>query len=270
MNNRPIGIFDSGLGGLTAMRELRRILPNENIIYFGDTGRMPYGGRPAAEIRRIAVQNIDFVEKHGVKAILAACGTISSNAQDILSDCGTRTVGVLMPGVRELALTGKNKLAVIATGTSIKSGAFTREIHKLVPDAAVTAVACPDFVPMIEAGHTDKSDPVVRDTVARTLEPVKAAGSEALLLGCTHYGIIAEAIAEYLPGVLLIGAADAAARELAADLRSADALCSEHTYDSFYTSGSIEDFVSLAPLMLGSALDSEVSYVPPMPTEENV
>ena len=98
MDNRPIGVFDSGLGGLTAVRKLRRILPDENIIYFGDTGRMPYGGRPRGQMRTIARQNIAFAESFGVKVILAACGTISSNAQDILAANATKTVGVLTPG----------------------------------------------------------------------------------------------------------------------------------------------------------------------------
>ena len=106
MNNKPIGVFDSGLGGLTAVRELRRIMPNENIIYFGDTGRMPYGGRPKQQIRTIARQNIAFAESFGVKAILAACGTISSNAPDILAENATFSIGVLTPGARELAGTG--------------------------------------------------------------------------------------------------------------------------------------------------------------------
>ena len=120
MNNKPIGVFDSGLGGLTAVRELRRIMPNENIIYFGDTGRMPYGGRPKQQIRTIARQNIAFAESFGVKAILAACGTISSNAPDILAENATYSIGVLTPGARELAGTGKKRLGVIATKTSIE------------------------------------------------------------------------------------------------------------------------------------------------------
>lgn len=179
MNNKPIGVFDSGLGGLTAVRELRRIMPNENIIYFGDTGRMPYGGRPKQQIRTIARQNIAFAESFGVKAILAACGTISSNAPDILAENATYSIGVLTPGARELAGTGKKRLGVIATKTSIESGAFQAELKRLCPDAEVTAVPCPEFVPMIESGHISADDALVADVVKRTLEPVKSAGVEA-------------------------------------------------------------------------------------------
>lgn len=269
MNNRPIGVFDSGLGGLCAVRELRKLMPDENIIYFGDTGRMPYGGRPAAEIRRMARQNIGFAESFGVKAILVACGTISSNAADILAENETKAVGVLLSGTKELCGTGKKRLGVIATKTSIGSGSFQREISRQRPDAEITAVACPEFVPLIESGHFDPDDPMVRDSVARTLKPLKDAGTEALLLGCTHYGIIAEAISNYLGSdVILVGAADAAAREMCGYLRDNGMECGEGGSESYFTSGDTEDFDRLAPIMLGYPLMSEVRYVKPFPVED--
>ena len=267
MNNKPIGVFDSGLGGLTAVRVLRRLMPDENIIYFGDTGRMPYGGRPRAQIREIARQNIAFAESFGVKAILAACGTISSNAQDILAENTTKVIGVLSPGVSELVGTEYKRLGVIATATSIASGAFQSEIKKIAPDAVITAVACPEFVPMIESGHIDAGDALVREVVARTLRPLKDAGVEALLLGCTHYGIIAEAINDYLPETELVGAADAAARALKAYLAEENMLSSENAAEQYYTSGSTEDFIRLVPTMLGYELKSPVQYVEPAALE---
>lgn len=267
MNNKPIGVFDSGLGGLTAVRVLRRLMPNENIIYFGDTGRMPYGGRPRAQIREIARQNVAFAESFGVKAILAACGTISSNAQDILAENKTKVIGVLTPGVTELVGTGCKKLGVIATATSISSGAFQSEIFKIAPDAEITAIACPEFVPMIESGHIDRTDEVVQDVVARTLKPIKDAGVQALLLGCTHYGIIADAINDYLPETQLVGAADASARALKAYLEKTDAQADETPAEQYFTSGDTEDFVRLAPVMLGYELKSAVQYVEPAPLE---
>ena len=267
MDNRPIGVFDSGLGGLTAVRELRRILPDENIIYFGDTGRMPYGGRPRAQMRTIARQNIAFAESFGVKMILAACGTISSNAQDILAQNETKAVGVLTPGAERLAAAGRKKLGVIATKTSIESGAFQAEIGRLAPDAQLTAIACPEFVPMIESGHYLPSDPMVRDVVERSLEPLKGVG--ALLLGCTHYGLIAEAISAYLgEDVILVGAADSAAQCLARYLRGHDMLASAGGSESYYTSGSTADFEALAPIMLGYELKSAVSFVEPFALDE--
>ena len=212
MDNRPVCVFDSGLGGLTAVRILRKLMPNENIVYFGDTGRMPYGGRSAAQIRLIAQQNLDFAQSFGVKAIIAACGTISSNAADLL-------------------------------------------------------LACPDFVPMIESGRYLPSDPEVRATVARSLSELKERKTEVLLLGCTHYGLIADAIRDFLGDeVELIGAADAAARELCAYIEGASAF-GDGGSEEYYTSGSIADFEALAPLMLGYELKAAVNHVPPFPLE---
>lgn len=268
MDNRPVGIFDSGLGGLTVVRVLRRLMPNERIIYFGDTGRMPYGSKSRAQIRQIASQNISFVEEKGVKAILAACGTISSNAPDILSANEIKAIGVLMPGAKELAETGFERLGVIATQCSIESGAFQKELMRLRPDAVVTAAACPDFVPMIESGRYRADDAIVRQTVADSLRPLKEAGVQALLLGCTHYGLIAEAISDYLGGdVALIGAADASARALKAYLEAED-MQAEAGDEQYYTSGSVENFTTFAPLMLGYQLRSGVKYVEPFPLEE--
>ena len=267
MDNRPIGVFDSGLGGLTAVRELRRILPDENMIYFGDTGRMPYGGRPREQMRMIARQNIAFAESFGVKTILAACGTISSNAPDILAQNKTKAVGVLSPGAEMLAATGRKRLGVIATKTSIESGAFQKEIGRFAPTAEITAIACPDFVPMIESGHYLPSDPMVRDVVERSLEALKGVG--ALLLGCTHYGLIAEAISAYLGAdVILVGAADASAQCLAQYLREHDMLAAGGGSESYYTSGSTADFETLAPVMLGYELKSAVNFVEPFALDE--
>ena len=178
-----------------------------------------------------------------------------------------KTVGVLAPGVRELAQTGKKRLGVIATATSIKSGSFQRELSALAPDAEVCALACPDFVPMIESGRYLPSDPEVRATVARSLSELKERKTEALLLGCTHYGLIADAIRDFLGDeVELIGAADAAARELCAYIEGASAF-GDGGSEEYYTSGSIADFEALAPLMLGYELKAAVNHVPPFPLE---
>lgn len=270
MNNKAIGVFDSGLGGLTAVRLLRKLMPEENIIYFGDTGRMPYGGRSVDEIRLIARQNVEFVESKGVKAIIAACGTISSNAQDILAANPTKIIGVLTPGAKELAETGRKKLGIIATATSIASGAFECEVKNFAPDAEVTAIACPEFVPVIESGHFERLDPVVRDVVARTLKPLKENGVEAMLLGCTHYGIIADAISDYMGSdVILVGAADASARAMCAYLTESGMLAENNAKESYYTSSSLSDFEKLAPIMLGYEMMSKAQSVEPFPLNED-
>ena len=267
MDNRPVGIFDSGLGGLTAVREFKKLMPEESIIYFGDTGRMPYGVRPAEEIRVIAGQNLSFVGSFGTKAMIAACGTISSTADDILAANPIPACGVLKPGVRELCASHCGVLGVVATATSIGSGAYQREIAALRPDAAAIAAACPKFVTLIESGHHGPDDPELREAVEEYLTPMKEAGVGALLLGCTHYGLIFDAIDELFGGgVRLVGASEAAATAMAGYLRENGlAAAGGEVRDRFFTSGSVEEFEKLGRLFLGRDITGLVEYVPPFP-----
>lgn len=265
MDQRPIGVFDSGLGGLTAVKALRKLMPEEDIFYFGDTGRMPYGPRQAEEIRRMTRQDLDFVASLGVKALVAACGTVSSNAGDILSAYPLPVIGVLSAGVNALAKAGgEGCAAVIATQASISSGAFKRSFREAAPGRELLSVACPDFVPLIESGHTEPGDPLLGDTVARTLRPLKEAGVSALLLGCTHYGIIREAISAYLgPGVELISASDAAALETR-DYLAKNSLTGGEGREVYYTSGSVEVFTAAAAAFLGWGVEGRVRQAPVM------
>lgn len=264
MDNRPIGFFDSGLGGLTAVRALRRALPDENIIYFGDTARMPYGARPAEMLRKMARQDLDFVAAGGVKCILAACGTVSSTAPDVLSAYPVKTFDVLSSTVREAARCADGPIGVIATAACIRSGAFQNALAARCPGIEVVAVACPDFVPLIESGRYSPDDPALREAVAEYLGPIRAAGASSLILGCTHYGLIEEALRRFLgEGVRMIEAADCAARELAAWLQKEE-LCGGTGEESFLTSGSAEDFARLSAVFLGRAPRAEVRHVPAM------
>ena len=207
MDNRPIGIFDSGVGGLTGLKVLRQLLPGEDFVFFADTGRMPYGPRPLKELRVFAVQNMDFLAARGVKAILSACGTVSSNAGDILDAYPIPTFGVLRPSIEAMAaVPGDGPLAVIATAASIKSGQFTEPLRKLCPGREIVGLACPEFVPTIEAGHIAPDDPVLLDAVSRTLAPLRGRRFDALLLGCTHYGVIEQSIRAELGDVPLLSA----------------------------------------------------------------
>ncbi len=264
MDDRAIGIFDSGLGGLTALRAIREELPDENIIYFGDTARMPYGARPAGMLRRMARQDLDFVAARGVKCILAACGTVSSTAPDVLASYPVRTFNVLEPTVREAARCADGPIGVIATAASIRSGAFQRGIERLCPGAEVVAVACPDFVPLIERGRVDPEDPALKAAVEEYLAPIRSRAAHSLVLGCTHYGLVAEAIRRFLgEDVKLVEASRCAARALAAYLREND-LCGGKGEESFLTSGDAEDFRALSTVFLGRAPRGEVCHVPAM------
>ena len=264
MDNRPVGIFDSGLGGLTAMKALRELLPDENIIYFGDTGRVPYGEKTREQVRRMAVQDLDLIAGRGVKAILVACGTISSNAPDILCGYAVPAFGVLDAGVAGMQRApGEGPLGVIATEASIRSGSFLRALEAACPGREIRGVPCPDFVPLIETGHSDAADPLLQDAVRRYLEPLRDCA--AVLLGCTHYGIIAEALTDYLGmQTNLVSAAECAAARVAQYL-IVNGLTGGSGEELFLASGPAGDFRQAAATFLGRPIRRPAEQLPPMP-----
>jgi glutamate racemase len=206
MNNEAIGVFDSGLGGLTAVREMLEILPNENIVYFGDTGRVPYGSKSNDTISKYALQDARFLKKMGVKMIVAACGTVSSVAPDLSDALGVPYTGVVYPTCYSAVRATKNgRIGVIGTAATIASHSYKNRIQKKHPEFTVIEQACPLFVPLVENGMTDPDDEIVRLTVQRYLAVMKRENIDAIILGCTHYPLLAEAIRRELgDGVTLI------------------------------------------------------------------
>lgn len=263
MDTRPIGIFDSGLGGLTGLMALRALLPEENYIYFGDTGRMPYGGRPVEQLRRMARQNLDFMASFGVKAIFVACGTFSSTAADLLAEYPVPSFGVLNASAEAMAeVPGKGPLAILATEASIRSGAFERVIAARCPGREILPIPCPAFVPLIESGHTQPDDVPLRDAVAEYLAPVKEAGAQAVLYGCTHYGIIDGAVRAFLgQGVQTVSASACGAGQLASYL-TGEGLTGGSGSVRYYTNGYPAVFTRAASRLLGHPLETPVEAVP--------
>ncbi len=262
MDNRPVGVFDSGLGGLTAMKALRELLPGENILYFGDTGRLPYGEKSRAQLERMAAQDLNLLASYGVKAILVACGTLSSNAAAILDAYPIPSFGVLKAGVDGMKkIPGTGALGVLATEASIRSGAFARALRQACPGREIRAVACPDFVPLIESGR-GSDDPLVREAVARYCESLQ--GADAVLLGCTHYGIIADAIADFLgEGTALVSAATCGAA-VAAQYLIVNGLTGEGGEERFLASGDPAAFSRAASTFLGRTAARAAEAVPVM------
>ncbi len=262
MDNRAVGIFDSGLGGLTALSALQELLPEENIIYFGDTGRLPYGEKTRPQLRRMAVQDLELIAAHDVKAIIVACGTLSSNAADLLDGFAIPTFGVLKAGVAGMRrVPGTGLLGVIATEASVRSGSFERALREACPGRKILAVPCPDFVPLIESGHGSE-DPAVRDAVARYCAPLR--GADAVLLGCTHYGIIEEALREYLgEETALVSAAYCGAAQ-AAQYLIVNGMTGGSGEERFLCSGGAEDFTRAASTLLGRPLSRAAQSVPVM------
>lgn len=258
-DNRPIGIFDSGLGGLTVAKEIIKLLPNENIVYFGDTGRVPYGTRSHETIKKYAAQDERFLLTKDVKMIVAACGTVSSLAGENEKNLPVPFVEVVSHSVKAaVEATGNRKIGVLATPATIKSGAHKKQILKILPDALVVENSANLLVPLVEAGWTDRDDIVVRETVRRYVEPMKNAGVDTLILGCTHFPVIAPVISEILgEGVTLINMGVATALAVKEKLTCMGALKGDNTpaKKEFFVSDKTQTFKETAVVLLGESAD---------------
>ena len=265
MDNRPIGVFDSGLGGLTAVRELMQVLPQESIVYFGDTGRVPYGTKSAETIRKYTRQDIAFLKTNGVKMILAACGTVSSVASEIGDACGLPFTGVLRPTAEAaIRVTKTGKIGVIGTQATVSSGSYERHVKALDPKAEVYSCACPLFVPFVENGVIAPEDPMVRLVVERYLHYFDEKGIDTLILGCTHYPILQESIAAVMgDSVTLINSGREAALHCVEMLRENGQLCGEGASPcyQFFVSDQVDGFQSMADICLGHAVDAAVRFI---------
>lgn len=264
MDNRPIGIYDSGFGGLTALKRLRQLMPDENMIYFADSGRMPYGGRSDEQLCSFAKQDQDFLAGFDVKIIIAACGTISSAAEPVLKSYPIPVVGVLEPGIRRLAsLEGDGPLGIIATEASIRTGKFKALLHKLAPEREIIDIPCPKFAPLIEHGHSARGDEELECAVAEYLAPMKGIGLAGLGLCCTHYGIISESIHAFLGEELpLVAASESAAEEVCGYLRR-EGLEGGGGKLKLYTSGNAEELRAFASALLEER-ELDIEALPPM------
>ena len=266
MDNRPIGVFDSGLGGLTAVRSLRQLLPGENLIYFGDTARVPYGGRSRETLLRYARQDVRFLRTHDLKAIVIACGTVSTTSLTTLqAENDLPVVGVVEPTCRRaVTVTRSGKVGLIATLASVRSGAYEAQIAAIDPNVEVISRPCPLFVPLVENGRIHPGD-VVIETVAREyLAPLKEAGVDTLILGCTHYPLLEEIIAGIMgPEVTLVSAGEESAYQLRRILQEQD-LLAENTVPGvteFCVSDRVEDFERIASLFLQEDLRHEARRI---------
>ena len=211
----PIGVFDSGMGGLTVMREIMRQIPNEKVIYFGDTARVPYGSKSKETVTRFSRQIVRFLQSKQVKAIVVACNTASAYAlNDLEREIDIPIIGVVKPGAKVAAeVTRNGQVGVIATEGTISSNIYTTYIRKLRPEVQVTGKACPLFVPLVEEGLWQ--DPVTDEIAKRYLSSLIDTGIDTLILGCTHYPLIRSTVAKVMGDhVTLVNPAYETAREL--------------------------------------------------------
>ena len=254
----PIGVFDSGVGGLTVLQAIRERLPRESTVYLGDTARLPYGPKSPETVRRYAREAADFLVERGVKLLVVACNTASARALPELGDSlPIPVVGVVRPGAVEAAERSPGgRIGVLGTKGTIESGAYQRAILDSRPDARVESAACPLFVALVEEGWT--TGEVARLTAVRYLEPVLASEVDTLVLGCTHYPHLKTLLAEVAgPGVTLVEPARATAEEVAARLQELgiaagrDATSSRH----YFVTDDAERFRELAARWMGGAIE---------------
>lgn len=265
MDNRPIGVFDSGLGGLTAVKELEKLLPGESIVYFGDTGRVPYGTRGRETIRRYAAQDMAFLLSRDVKAVLAACGTVSSTAGDIGRSLPIPYFDVIGPAAAAAAGKSENrKIGVIGTSASIRSDAYRQALLGIDYKLEVYSQPCPLFVPLVENAFVSPQEEVTRLVAERYLGPVREAGVDTLIMGCTHYPIISAIIGSVMGReVALIDAGKEAAKALARQLAQDGLLCGESAAreTAFYITDDPEGFTGVAELFLGHSVQGRTEQI---------
>ncbi|MFB5662916.1 glutamate racemase [Alteribacillus sp. HJP-4] len=251
--DRPIGVIDSGVGGLTVAREIARQLPKEEMIYIGDTIRCPYGPRPVEEVRTYTWQMIHRLLQENIKMLVIACNTATAVVlEEVKKTLSVPVVGVILPGaISALKVTKKDHVAVIGTEGTIRSGAYEKALRTINEHIKVDSLACPPFVPLVEQGICSGEEAL--SIVQKTLAPLKGKAFDALILGCTHYPLLHEVISEAAgPSVTLISSGDETAREVSTLLNYHAMICtSNRTPDhAFYTTGSARQFKQVANLWL--------------------
>jgi glutamate racemase len=256
-DERPIGVFDSGLGGLTVVRSLLDLLPDEDLVYFGDTGRFPYGPKPAHDVVKFSLEIVDLLLERNVKMIVVACNSASAVALEPLRDqLRIPVVGVIEPGVRAaVRATTTGRVGVIGTVGTVASGAYQDAAARLAPHLHVTCAACPGFVEFVENGDVDSDQ--VHVLAERLLAPVKVAGVDTLVLGCTHYPLLARTVGDVMgPEVVLVSSADETAFEVRALLavQPGGSRRTNRRVD-FVTSGDTKVFRRLAVRFLGPEVE---------------
>jgi glutamate racemase len=259
-NENAIGVFDSGIGGLTVLQKIIETLPKENTVYLGDTARAPYGTKSVETVLRYSFENSRFLVEKGVKAVVVACNTSTAVALNRLrEDLSIPVIGVIEPGVRRaIQSTRKKKIGVIGTEATIQSAAYTRALKESDPAIEVYSRACPLFVPLVEEGWTDNE--VVEMTVKAYLASLKQSGIDTLILGCTHYPLLKKAIWKFMgSGVRLVDSAEETAKEVESALKKSVLTRKRGKgIHSFFVTDAPDRFIKVGRRFLGEKVESAV------------
>ena len=251
MDNRAIGFFDSGLGGLTSVPVLKRALPNEKVLYFGDTARTPYGSKSPETVCKFSAQIVDYLVSKNVKLIVIACNTVTAMALDMLRERhpDVPIVGVIDPTARRVAADNAPNVGIIGTKVTIESGVYAERIHELNPEISTYSLACPAFVPLIEEGIIDNE--IMDLTIKYYMDDfVKDNRIDSLILGCTHYPLIAPNINRLYPELRLYNSSAEVIRDVVEILTERDILAEENDFpDRFYASDLSENFIRMTDIL---------------------
>lgn len=262
-DNRPIGVFDSGLGGLTVVKEIKRLLPNEDIVYFGDTGRVPYGTRSNDIVKKYAREDEAFLLSQNVKMIIAACGTVSSVAYMTAKELPVPFFEVVTPAAEAAAEATKNgRIGVIGTPVTIKSRSHARAILRILPDSVIVANSCPLFVPLVEEGWIAPDDSVTKEVAARYLFELCKGDVDTLIMGCTHYPALKNIIANIMgEGVTLIDPGTATANKIKKHLEENNMLNPNGGCSKYFVSDRPDAFSKTAQILMGESIEDNVRQI---------
>ena len=265
MDKSPIGVFDSGLGGLSTVRAMKKLLPNEDIVYFGDTGRVPYGTRSNETVETYAAQDIRFLRSFSCKMIVAACGTVSTAAANVIAAISEPSTGITKPSAKAAVKATKNHIiGVMGTSATVNSEAFDDEIHALDGDAKVIAVSCPLLVSLVESNWIDIDDEVTNAAVKRYIAPIIEGGADTIILGCTHFPILAPIIQKIAgSGVTLIDSGLEEA-QFVKDVLEAQDMQNEKEHKGvqrFFVSDKAQNFCNVANVLLGEDISGCCEFV---------
>lgn len=267
MDNRPVGVFDSGLGGLTVVKALGQLMPNENILYLGDTGRVPYGSRSKETITKYAAQCAAFLYEKDIKAMVVACNTVCSVAYGEINEKYDLPVYevVSAPSSAAVQSTKNGKIGVIGTTATIKSNVYQSAIHKLNKDITVFSIPCPLFVPLVEEGWIKTGDEAATQVAKRYLAGLIESDIDTLILGCTHYPLLAGVIKAVMGNkVTLIDSAIRTAQYIKEDLEIKDMLTGDTDKEAktqYFVTDSIESFSTQASKFLESDINNMVTKI---------
>ena len=265
MDKRPIGVFDSGLGGLSTVRAIKKLLPNEDIVYFGDTGRVPYGTRSNETIESYTAQDIKFLQTFDCKMIAVACGTVSTVSRRLIKELALPSTGILTPSASAAAsATKNNRIGIMGTSATVNSGAFEEEIKAFNPEAEITSVACPLLVSLVESNWCGIDDDVTNPAVKRYLKTILENGCDTVILGCTHFPHLSPIVQKIAgEGVTLIDSGLEEARYVKSYLDSNGMRNDEEHIGQakYFVSDRPQNFSSAAETLLGEKIEDDCSFV---------